>query len=111
MSTTLKQAGFRQSNVDYSSFFRTCDGKITTVLVYVDDVILTGNNLHDIEATKSFLKTRFKLNDLGQLKYFLGIEVARSYVGITLSQRKFALEILEDTGYNLSLKPASFPMD
>ena len=65
--------------------------------------------MQDIEDTKLFLKNQFQLKDLGQLKYFLGIEVAWSNKGITLSQRKYALKILEDVGY-LRAKPASFPM-
>lgn len=110
LSTALKQANFIQSKADYSLFVRSQDGKFTALLVYVDDVILAGNNLQDIEDTKLFLKDQFKLKDLGELKYFLGIEVARSNKGIALSQRKYALEILEDVGY-LGVKPASFPME
>lgn len=73
-------------------------------------MILIGNNLQHIEVAKQFLSTRFKLKDLGQLKYFLGIEVARSSKGISLSQRKYALEILEDAGL-LGAKPTRFPME
>ena len=71
---------------------------------------MAGNNLQDIEDAKSFLKDQFKLKDLGQLKHFLGIEVARSNKGIALLQRKHDLEILEDVRY-LGAKPASFPIE
>ncbi|XP_062013834.1 uncharacterized mitochondrial protein AtMg00810-like [Rosa rugosa] len=81
-----------------------------TVERYKAHLVAKGNNLQQIQATKEFLRKHFKLKDLGHLKYFLGIEVARSAKGISLSQRKYALEILEDTGF-LGAKPAKFPMD
>ena len=79
-------------------------------MVYVDDVILVCNDLQEIEDTKQFLSKRFKLKDLGKLKYFLGIEVARSKHGITLCQRKYALDILDDAGL-VGAKPSRFPVD
>ncbi|KAK9939067.1 hypothetical protein M0R45_015776 [Rubus argutus] len=110
LSSALKSAGFHQSWSDYSLFIRNCQGRFTALLVYVDDVILAGNSLDDIVKTKQFLSNCFKLKDMGQLKYFLGIEVARSKKGIALCQRKYALEILEDTGF-LGAKPSRFPVD
>ncbi|KAM2039353.1 hypothetical protein ACFX1T_012806 [Malus domestica] len=110
LSLALKQAGYSQSKADYSLFVQNQARKFTALLVYVDDIILAGNNLQDIEDTKFFLMQKFKLKDLGQLKYFLGIEIARSTKGITLSPRKYALEILEDAGY-LGVKPASSSME
>jgi hypothetical protein len=73
-------------------------------------VILAENNLQDIENTKFFLSKQFKLNDLGQLKYFLGIEVARSRHGISFSQKKYALDILDDAGF-LGVKPYRFLLE
>ena len=110
LSTALKTAGFHQSLSDYSLFVRSHQGNFLALLIYVDDVILAGNNLQDIEDTKLLLSKQFKLKDLGKLKYFLGIEVARSQHGISLSQRKYALEILEDSGF-LGVKPSQSPLE
>jgi hypothetical protein len=110
LSGALKAAGFHQSLSDYSLFVRSHHGNFLALLIYVDDVILAGNNLQDIENTKLFLSKQFKLKDLGQLKYFLGIEVARSRHGISLSQRKYALDILDDAGF-LGVKPSRFPLE
>lgn len=110
LSAVLKHAGFHQSESDYSLFIRTRAGIFTALLVYVDDIILAGNNLQEIEETKTHLMQQFKLKDLGKLKYFLGIEIARSSKGIVLSQCKYALEILDDAGYlgsNLPIRPWS----
>lgn len=108
--TTLKAGGFSQSWSDYSLFIRNKEGRFTALLVYVDDVIVAENNLQDIMETKTFLASRFKLKDMGQLRYFLGIEVTRLKHGIALCQRKYALEVLEDVGF-LSAKPSKFSVD
>lgn len=76
----------------------------------MDDIIITGANSTIIDQLKHFLHSKFKLKDLGSLKYFLGLELARSKKGIVLSQRHYTLQLLEDTGF-LTSKPTSFPMD
>lgn len=74
-------------------------------LVYVDDIIITGNNLTEINQFKTYLKTQFDMKDLGTLKYFLGIEIAHSSKGLHLTQRKYTLDLLRET-WKLWAKPA-----
>jgi len=75
-----------------------------------NDIFLTGNNLQEMECLKKFLLKRFRIKDLGDLKYFLGIEFSRSKKGIFMSQRKYALDILQDSGL-LAARPDKFPME
>jgi len=76
----------------------------------VDDIILAGNSLYEFQHIKSILHSSFKINDLGQLKYFLGLEVAHSKQGISLCQGKYCLDLLSDSG-TISSKPVSTPSD
>jgi len=76
----------------------------------MDNILITGNNIESIKALKQFLHTRFRIKDLGDLKFFLGIEIARSKKGIYISQRKYAMEIIKDNRY-LGAKPVEFPME
>ena len=110
LSTTLLSYGYRHSTSDHSLFFKASVSSFTAILVYVDDVIITGNDMTEINTVKQQLDAKFSIKDLGELRYFLGLELARSKDGIFLCQRKFALELLEDSGY-LACKPASSPMD
>ena len=110
-STTLIQdLGFVQSKADYSLFTRQKDQSFLIILVYVDDVLVARNNKDEIEEFKLLLDQRFKNKDLGDLRYFLGLEVARSNQGITICQRKYVLEVLNDSGY-LGYKLAKTPME
>ncbi|CAH9050651.1 unnamed protein product [Cuscuta epithymum] len=83
---------------------------ITVLLIYVDDIILAGNSMKEITAVKTFLNNKFTIKDIGELKYILGIEIARSNKGINLCQRKYTLDILTEYGY-LHSKPYTTPMD
>ena len=81
------------------------------LIVYVDDIIITGHDTWgNIEMLKTFLQGQFHTKDLGQRWYFLAIEVAQSKVIISLSQWKYVLKILEDTGM-MGAKQVEMPMD
>ena len=77
--------------------------------MYVDDIVIIGSDTLGISSLKSFLHTQFHTKDLGLLRYFLGVEVTRSKKGIFLSQRKYVLDLLTETG-KLGAKPCSTPM-
>ena len=76
----------------------------------MDDVLIASDNKDEIAEFKLLLDQRFKPKDLGDLKYFLRLEVARSDQGIALCQRKYVLEVLNDVGY-LGCKLAKTPME
>lgn len=110
MLTALKRFGFSQSHSDYSLFTLSRGEARIVVLVYVDDLVITGNNSEMIVKFKSYLKNCFHMKDLGVLKYFLGIEVTRNANGIFLCQRKYALDIINEAGL-LDAKPSRFPIE
>ena len=84
--------------------------KITILIVYVDDIVLTGNCKKEMAHLKHLLSREFEIKDLGHLKYFLGMEVAISSRGIHVSQRKYTLDLLRETGMS-GCKLVETPMD
>ncbi|GKC77206.1 ribonuclease H-like domain-containing protein [Tanacetum coccineum] len=109
LTSTLTENGFSQSKSDYSLFTKIDKGIFLTLLVYVDDIIITGNNVDEIEKFKVFLKSKFMIKDLGKLKYFLGIEVIDTNKGICLNHRKYVLDLLSEYGM-LACKPVDTPL-
>ncbi|WVZ10350.1 hypothetical protein V8G54_014880 [Vigna mungo] len=106
LTSALLSCGFSQSTADHSLFIRKTATSFIALLVYVDDIVLTGDNMDDITTVKQFLNQKFRIKDLGNLKYFLGFEVARSQQGLILNQRKYCLDILADFGLT-GCKPAT----
>lgn len=80
------------------------------LLIYVDDILLTGSSTKLIDEAKKYLHSQFKVKDLGELKYFLGIEVLRSQHGILMNQRKYTLELISDVGL-AGAKPVLTPLE
>lgn len=68
------------------------------ILVYVDDLLITGNDTQLVHDTKRVLHKSIKIKNLGELNFFLGIEFSRSKKGILMNQRKYALELLAEAG-------------
>lgn len=86
------------------------EGEIAILIVYPDDIILTGDDFFELGRLKKALASEFEIKDLDPLKYFLGMEFARSKKEIFVSQRKYILDLLEETGL-LGCKAAETPME
>lgn len=110
LSTALKHYGFQQSYSDYSLFTLQRGAVQLSVLVYVDDLIISGSHPVAIQKFKDYLSACFHMKDLGCLKYFLGVEVARGPDGFVLCQRKYALDIISEAGL-LGARPAAVPLE
>ncbi|KAL6326119.1 hypothetical protein AAG906_000994 [Vitis piasezkii] len=76
----------------------------------MDDIILTSNDKGERELLKEKLALEFKMKDVESLHYFLEMEVGRSCEGISISQRKYVLDLLKETSM-IGCKPANTPMD
>ena len=105
----IEKFGLQKSKSDHSIFYRNSSLGIILLVVYVDDIVIIGSDSTGISSLKSFLHGQFHTKDLGMLRYFLGVEVMRSKHGIFLSQRKYVLDLLSETG-KLGAKPCSSPM-
>ncbi|KAK3010923.1 hypothetical protein RJ639_011029 [Escallonia herrerae] len=95
----------------YSSLFVKINGqKLAIVLVYVDDLIITGDCEEEILQTKKNFSVRFQMKELGQLKHFLGLEIDRTQKRIFLHQQKYSKELLKKFGMP-RCKPISIPIE
>jgi len=110
LSHLLLSFGYTQAHADHSLFTKATGSSFTTIVVYVDDIVLAGNSLVEIAHLKTSLRSHFNIRDLGKLKYFLGLEVAHSSSGLYLCQRKYCLDLISDVAL-LNSKLSSTPMD
>lgn len=85
---------------DYSLFYKKEGSLMTFVAVYVDDVIITGTNLDEIQSLKDFLHHTFRIKDLGKLHYFLGLEVLYESDGVLITQRKFTADLIIEFNFS-----------
>ena len=78
----MRDFGYRQSNFDHTLFLKKHRGKITTLILYVDDIVVIGSDQEERKAIQNYLSKEFEMKDLGSLKYFVGNEVSWLSSGI-----------------------------
>ena len=109
LSQKLQHLGFQGSKADTSLFFYNKGGLIIFVLVYVDDIIVASSRQDAVPALLKDLQKDFALKDLGDLHYFLGIEVNKASSGIVLTQEKYVTDLLRRVDMT-DCKPVSTPL-
>jgi len=97
LSKFLCDYGFANSKSDSSLFVFRKQGMVLYTLVYVDDIIITGNSTAKVNECINKLASSFSIKDLGSLHYFLGVEVIPTSTGLFLSQHKYIADLLERT--------------
>ena len=108
-AAAMKKFGYKQSNSDPTLFLKKRNGLITCLVIYVDDMVITGDDVKEIDNLKHRLFLEFEMKDLENLKYFLGIEVLRSKTGIFIKQKKYILDLLAEAGM-IDCKPTETPI-
>ena len=86
-----------RSAADHSIFYHySSTGQCIYLIVYVDDIVITGSDQDGIQKLKQHIFSYFQTKDLGKLKYFLGIEIVQFNFRVVISQRKYILDMLTD---------------
>lgn len=110
LASFLLDAGYKQSMLDHSLFTLSSGSSYTAIVIYVDDIIVSGNDFSVIQSLKNMLNNKFSIKDLGPIKYYLGLEVQRNNIGLHLSQHKFIMDLLHSVNMQ-DCKPLSVPID
>ncbi|KAG9447533.1 hypothetical protein H6P81_013661 [Aristolochia fimbriata] len=109
LTSYLLDLGFTLSKADSSLLVRYTSTATIFVLIYVDDILITGSSTKDITCLLANLQREFSIKDLGSLHYFLGIEVTNLQSGLHLAQTKYTTDILSWLGLS-EVKPLSTPI-
>lgn len=104
LTEALTDNGYVQSLVDYSLFTNSVGQAFVAALVYVDDILVTGNSASMIHDLKFLLDKLFSIKDLGSVNYYPGLEVVRSSKGLFINQTKYILDLLQSQNL-LDCKP------
>ena len=106
----LVTIGFCKAHANHSLYVQESDIGIVLITIYVDDLNIVGDSAMEIDHVKGLLKQEFEMKDLGELRYFLGIEVIQTTDGIWLLQGKYVLNMLEKFGM-IRCKPIATPIE
>ncbi|KAL2241232.1 UNVERIFIED_CONTAM: Retrovirus-related Pol polyprotein from transposon RE1 [Sesamum indicum] len=108
-TTKLLAYGFVQSHNDHCLFSKSIESEVIFLLVYVDDVLISSSAEALIQPVKDYLHGLFTIKDLGHAKYFLGLEIARSSEGTSVTQQKYIKDIIHDSGLD-NANPVHTPL-
>lgn len=109
LSLFLSIQGFKMSHSDNSLFIRHTSTSIVVLLVYVDDILLTGSDTKFIRQLLVSLDSQFGMRLLGPVKQFLGIDIVYHDLGVTLSQQSYITRLLRKVGMS-NCKPSPTPL-
>ncbi|GJZ12207.1 putative ribonuclease H-like domain-containing protein [Tanacetum coccineum] len=110
LSTYLLDNGFQRGKIDKTLFIKRHKGDILLVQVYVDDIIFGSTKKELCNAFEKLMHEKFQMSSMGELTFFLGLQVQQKKDGIFISQDKYVVEILKKFGFT-EVKTASTPME
>ncbi|GJV31631.1 pol polyprotein [Tanacetum coccineum] len=110
LNNTLKEIGFQQCMQEKAIYRKVPNGEFIIVTVYVDDLFVTGKSLELINEFKNKMASQFEMLDLGELTYYLGIEVSQEKDCVKIKQERYAMKILKDAGTE-DCNATLYPMD
>nr|GEU34118.1 hypothetical protein [Tanacetum cinerariifolium] len=110
LSKYLLDNGFQRGTTDHTLFIRKHKGEFLLVQVYVDDIIFGSSNLQLCREFEALMHDKFQMSAMGELTFFLGLQVLQKKDGIFLSQDKYVGDILKKFGYS-DVRSANTPMD
>lgn len=106
----MSSRGYVSSKNDYSLFTKSVGSSLTVLAVYVDDILLAGDDITELGSLKTFLDDQFKIKDLDEVHYFLGLKVSFLTDGFLMCQHKFIYEPLAEFSCN-HFTPVVTPLD
>ena len=102
-SSTIFRLGYTTSPYDSALFLRHTEKGTFLLLLYVDDMIIIGDDLCGIQELKDFLSQQFEMKDLSHLSYFLGLKITHSTNSLYITQAKYATKLLSRVGLTDSM--------